>query len=181
MINVETVAESLEQVLYKPIQKRAYLGIDPGIKGGAVLILPPGGNGVPIPKTYTFGPYNGEYVVPRFKELYTDLGELKNAFIDVLIAVEKVHAAPGNATQFTQGEHYGKAVAMAQLLPSTSLYFFTPNVWQTSLGLANLKLDYAKRKQLFAKVATEMVGAHVRADVADAFLIALALKRKNPK
>ncbi len=138
-----------------------YLGIDPGVKGGAAVVSP---NGIPL-DTIKFEPSTEKDISNFFKEWAQRKGML--CVLEVAQYMAKGGKKQGAKSAFTSGKGYG---FLRGQLHAHDIRFIDcrPQKWQTALGCltgGDKKITKAKAQQLFPQI--EIVHA-----IADALLLA---------
>lgn len=118
---------------------KAYIGIDPGLRGGIAIIH---GD---IETAFAMPLCNGEIDTGGILEA---LGEFVGTSVHVVI--EKVHAMPkqGVSSTFTFGKGYGKVIACVETLRLPHS-FVEPRVWTKEMH-AGVKSGNPKERSLIA-------------------------------
>ncbi len=151
-----------------------YIGIDPGQKGGIVLIdhRPKVTSYCPMPDTVTG-------MVEEIRSLISVAGE-EPADVALITELAQVMPKQGAVSGFTYGRHFGaiEAIAVALGLPYHEV---RPGKWKKDMGLNSDKTNSIKLcERLFPGVQLVLPPCRVKHDgIAEAILIAEWGRRNN--
>lgn len=141
-----------------------YIGIDPGVSGGAALLDATGKH----IDAFKFKDMTDHDIAEAFREW--------SGFGDVQCVIEKVHSMPkqGVKSTFNFGRNFGFLVGCLTVL-KIPFDFVTPNKWQTALQCqtkGDKNITKAKAQRLFPKLK-------ITHALADALLIAVYCQNLN--
>lgn len=152
------------------------IGIDPGYSGYTSGVSIEGINKFKLHFSFP-NDDNLPTIINYFKKINSD--SIEHVAIEKLTGfVGKKEKDPG-ARKFLLGKSYGEILAINYLLfPTKNISLIHPLTWQNKIkkiiGVSSKGLDYSRRKKLYQRIATSLVGKKTTLGQSDSVLIAIA-------
>ena len=153
----------------------AYVGIDPGQKGGIALVTHNGVLADAIPMPVADKEISGALLTQILETYRSDINDR------LVVVIEKVHSMPGQgvSSTFAFGKGYGICIGVTQAL-GIALHQVTPQKWKRTFPLIGKDKDASRHQatELWPSMAVHWKFKYQNG-VSDAALIAEHARRVN--